>query len=155
MHVDTICLSMLISVEVLEQTIPSKYVLFICLNTWMALFFLAAILWIINTVISERWPLSTYLWHLVLLFQCKKCATSPHITSPPRSRGYTRCLRCARNSYYANIFCRVLPRSKCNSSKTCLMCTICTLKSVRCSNGTMNNTSSLILWYRWLTICEY
>ena len=86
-HVDTIGLSMLISVEVFEQTKPSKYVLFICVNTWMALFFFAAIPGIINTVISERWPLSTYLWHFVLLFQCKKCATSPHITSLPRGVG--------------------------------------------------------------------
>ena len=46
----------------------------------MVLFFFAAIPGIINTVIIERWPLSTYLWHFVLLFQCKKCATSPHIT---------------------------------------------------------------------------
>ena len=30
------------------------------------------------------------------------------------------CFRCARNLYYANIFCRVLPRSKCYSSKTYL-----------------------------------
>ena len=71
-HVDTICLSMLISVEVFEQTKPSKYVLSICVNTWMALFFFVAIPGIINTVISERWPLSTYLWHFVQLFQCKK-----------------------------------------------------------------------------------
>ena len=76
-HVDTIGLSMLISVEVFEQTKPSKYVLFICVNTWMAPFFFAAIPGIIDTVISERWPLSTYLWHFVLLFQCKKNA-------PPR-----------------------------------------------------------------------
>ena len=86
-HVDTIGLSMLISVEVFEQTKPSKYVLFICVNTWMALFFFAAIPGIINTEISERWPLSTYLWHFVLLFQCKKCATSPHIISLPRRGG--------------------------------------------------------------------
>ena len=58
------------------------------------------------------------------------------------------CFRCARNLYYANRFCRVLPRSKSFSSKTCLMCIICTLEYVRCSNGTMNNTSTLILWYR-------
>ena len=58
------------------------------------------------------------------------------------------CFRCARNLYYANRFCRVLPRSKCYSSKTCLMCIICTLEYARCSNGTMNNTSTLILWYR-------
>ena len=32
-HVDRICLSMLISVEVFEQPKPSKYVLFICVNT--------------------------------------------------------------------------------------------------------------------------
>ena len=55
------------------------------------------------------------------------------------------CFRCARNLYYANRFCRVLPRSKCYSSKTCLMCIICTLGNTRCSNGTMNNTSTLIL----------
>ena len=61
------------------------------------------------------------------------------------------CFRCARNSYYANRFCRVLPRSKCYSSKTCLMCILCTLEYVRCSNGTMKNTSTLILWYRLLT----
>ena len=66
------------------------------------------------------------------------------------TRMYTR-FRCARNLYYANIFCRVLPRSKCYSSKTCLMCIICTLEYVRCSNGTMNNNSTLILWYRLLT----
>ena len=60
------------------------------------------------------------------------------------------CFRCARNLYYANRFCRVLPRSKCYSSKTCLMCIICTLEYARCSNGTMNNTSTLILWYRLL-----
>ena len=70
---------MLISVEVFEQTKPSKYVLFICVNTWMALFFFAAIPGIINTVMSERWPLSTYLWHFVLLFQCKKMRhLAPH-----------------------------------------------------------------------------
>ena len=61
------------------------------------------------------------------------------------------CFRCARNLYYANRFCRVLPRSKCYSSKTCLMCIICTFEYVRCSNGTMNNTSTLILLYRLLT----
>ena len=55
------------------------------------------------------------------------------------------CFRCARNLYYANRFCRVLPRSKCYSSKTCLMCIICTLEYVRCSNDTMNNTFTLIL----------
>ena len=54
------------------------------------------------------------------------------------------CFRCARNLYYANIFCRGLPRSKCYSSKTCLMCIICALKYLRCSNKTMNNTSTLI-----------
>ena len=36
------------------------------------------------------------------------------------------CFRCARNLYYANRFCRVLPSSKCYSSKTCLMCIILT-----------------------------
>ena len=30
------------------------------------------------------------------------------------------CFRCARNLYYANRFCRVLPRSKCYSSKNML-----------------------------------
>ena len=53
--------------------------------------------------------------------------------------------------YCANRFCWVLPMSKCYSSKTCLMCIICTLEYVRCSNGTMNSTSTLILWYRLLT----
>ena len=76
-HVDTIGLSMLISVELFEQTKPSKYVLFICVNTWMALFFFATIAGIINTVISERWPLSTNLWHFVLLFQCKNAPPRP------------------------------------------------------------------------------
>ena len=31
------------------------------------------------------------------------------------------------------------------------MCIICTVEYVRCSNGTMNNTSTPILWYRLLT----
>ena len=73
--------------------------------------------------------------------------TSMHTHIP----GMYTCFRCARNLYYANRFCRVLPRSKCYSSKTCLMCIICTLEYVRCSNGTMNNTSILILWHRLLT----
>ena len=47
-------------------------------------------------------------------------------------------------------FCRVLPRSQRYSSKTCLMCTICTIESVRGSNGNMN-ISTLILLYRCLT----
>ena len=55
----------------------------------------------------------------------------------------------AQYSYYANRFCR--GQSVSYSSKTCLICIICTLEYVRCSNGTMNNTSSLILWYRLWT----
>ena len=63
------------------------------------------------------------------------------------------CFRCARNRYIMQIhFAELLPRSKCYSSKTCLMCTICTFKSVRCSNGTMNNTSTLILFISMVNI---
>ena len=64
----------------------STYFLYVWIHDWPYSFF-AAIAGIIITVISERWQLSTNLWHFVLLFQCKKCATSPHITSLPRGGG--------------------------------------------------------------------
>ena len=53
----------------------------------MALLFFAAIPEIIYLVRSEKWPHSTYLWHFALLFQYRKYATSPHITSLPRGLG--------------------------------------------------------------------
>ena len=94
-HVDRIGLSMLIFVEVFEQTKPSKYVLFICVDTWMALMSYAAISEIINIVRSEKWPHCTYFWHFALLFQCKKYATSPHITTLPCGGSYTPWFRCS------------------------------------------------------------
>ena len=89
----------------------------------------------------------------VFLFQSILCSvTFYHVSLHFNEHAckYT-CFRFARNLYYANRFCRVLPKSKNYSSKTCLMCIICTFEYVRCSNGTMNNTTTLILWYRLLT----
>ena len=45
-------------------------------------------------------------------------------------------------------FFRWLPRSKCCSSKTWFMCTLCACYLVDCSNGTMGNTAAVILLYR-------
>ena len=51
---------------------------------------------------------------------------------------------------YANTFGIYHTWSKCYSSKTCVICTICT-QSVRCSNEPMNNISTVIVSYRWFT----
>ena len=56
-----------------------------------------------------------------------------------------------RNTHYANCFFRWLPRSKCCSSKTWFMCTLCACNLVDCSNGTMDNTAAVILLYRQVT----
>ena len=42
----------------------------------------------------------------------------------------------------------MMPRSKCCSSKTWFMCTLCACNLVDCSNGTMDNTVAVILLYR-------
>ena len=48
-------------------------------------------------------------------------------------------------------FPRWLPRSKCCSSKTWFMCTLCACYLVDCSNGTMDNTAAVILLFRQVT----
>ena len=48
-------------------------------------------------------------------------------------------------------FSRWLPRSKCCSSKTWFMCTLCACYLVDCSNGTMDNTAAVVLLYRRVT----
>ena len=96
----------------------------------------------------------TVLWNFnmhICIFSVRSRFTIYHYISMHMHIFMYTCFRCARNLYYANRFCRVLSRSKCYSSKTCLMCIICTLEYVRYSNGNMNNTSTLILWYRLLT----
>ena len=70
-----------------------------------------------------------------------------------RIRIYACRSRFERRTQYTlcKLFFRWLPRSKCCSSKTWFMCTLCTCYLVDCSTGTMDNTAAVILLYRQVT----
>ena len=77
-----------------------------------------------------------------------------HVTKIARTYAFMHAdlgQRGARNTHYANCFFRWLPRSKCCSSKTWFMCTLCACYFVDCLNGTRDNTAAVILLYRQVT----
>ena len=89
--------------------------------------------------------------HACMYMSTMSCLSTWRICA--RIRIYASGSRLERRTQYTlcKLFFRWLPRSKCCSSKTWFMCTLCASYLVDCSNGNMDNTAVVILLYRQVT----